>query len=41
MDQECELVPLIEYESEDDIEYSDTEFYCETCGEYVDGPCEG
>lgn len=41
MDSECELVPIIV--AEDEVygnEYSDCEFYCETCGEYVEGPCE-
>ena len=38
---ECDLVPLIESDSEEHgIEYSDSEYYCNTCGEYVEGPCE-
>lgn len=38
---ECELVPLMESDSEDyGPEYSESEFYCETCGEYVEGPCK-
>lgn len=40
MENDCQLVPLIEYETEDEISYSDAEFYCETCGEYVDGRCD-
>ena len=33
----CELIPLQE---DEDFEYfDDFEFYCETCGEYVNGPC--
>lgn len=38
---ECDLVPLIESDSEEHgLEYSDLEYYCNTCGEYVEGPCE-
>lgn len=38
---ECDLVPLIEFDSEEHgLEYSDSEYYCNTCGEYVEGPCE-
>lgn len=41
MENDCQLVPVMEYDDEDyGPYYSDTEFYCETCGEYVDGRCD-
>jgi hypothetical protein len=37
----CELAPMMYADSEEyGPEYSEYEFYCETCGEYVDGPCD-
>lgn len=37
----CELTPLVDSDSEEcGPEYSEYEFYCETCGEYVEGPCD-
>lgn len=36
----CDLSPVIEHDDEGyGPYYSDWEFYCEECGEYVEGPC--
>lgn len=34
----CELIPVEDLYG-DDQHQGDEEFYCETCGEYVNGPC--
>lgn len=34
----CELIPVSDLYG-DDPHQGDEEFYCETCGEYVEQPC--
>lgn len=37
----CDLIPVLEADSEEyGPEYSDSEYYCEECGEFVEAPCK-
>lgn len=35
----CGLIPVDGFDDDEDGFSPEEEFYCETCGEYVNGPC--